>query len=137
MLFLFNDAMFDVSEPRQTALDTGARAGFVPETLDAMRIGKVVKMVREAIFDEPQLARTNPEVAHFLAAMMAWKTDEANAVLAVAPRNATLPAEVQVRLAAVSLITMTQLNQLQIDGKLSSHAVNLSVWMHAPSRLSA
>ncbi|MFP4518268.1 MAG: hypothetical protein ACLFQ5_02315 [Oceanicaulis sp.] len=137
MLFLFNDAVFDLGDPRDTALETGAAHGFSEETLLTMRVGKAVKLVREAVFDEPQIARTNPEVAGFLGALIAWKTDEANALLAVAPRHIQLASQVQLRLASVSLITIQQLRELQTAGKLSSHVANISVWSQAPQRLRA
>lgn len=137
MLFLFNDAVFDLGDARETALETGGAHGYAPETLITMRVGAVAKLVREAVFDEPQLARTNPEVACFLAAMIAWKTDEANAMLAVASRRIQMASQVQLRLASVSLVTIQQLRELQAAGKLSSHTANLSVWSHAPARLRA
>ncbi|MGJ3230293.1 MAG: hypothetical protein ACFE0P_00675 [Oceanicaulis sp.] len=137
MLFLFNDAVFDLGDPRDTALETGMAHGYAQDTLLTMRVGKAVKLVREAVFDEPQIARTNPEVAGFLAALIAWKTDEANAMLAVAPRRIQTAAQVQLRLASVSLVTIQQLRELQGAGKLSSHVANLSVWSQAPARLKA
>ena len=137
MLFLFNDVIFDLGDEQETALEVGAAHGFAQGDLYKMRVGKAVKMIREAVFDEPQLARTNPEVAAFLAALLAWKTGEANALLAVAPRHIDQPMQVQLRVASVSLVTMSQLRELQADGKLSSHAVNMSVWQHAPQRMKA
>ena len=132
MLFLFNDVIFDLGDEQETALEAGAAHGFAQGDLYKMRVGKAVKMIREAVFDEPQLARTNPEVA-----LLAWKTGEANALLAVAPRHIDQPMQVQLRVASVSLVTMSQLRELQADGKLSSHAVNMSVWQHAPQRMKA
>ncbi|MGX6647897.1 hypothetical protein ACWCOP_08140 [Maricaulaceae bacterium MS644] len=137
MLFLFNDAVFDLGDARETAMEAGTANGYAPEALITMRVGQVVKLVREAVFDEPHIARTNPEVAGFLAAMIAWKTDEANAMLAVAPRHIQLTSQVQLRLASVSLVTIQQLRELQTAGKLSSHVANLSVWSQAPQRLRA
>jgi hypothetical protein len=137
MLFLFNDAVFDLGYSRETALEAGTANGYPPEALISMRVAQVVKMVREAVFEEPQIARTNPEVASFLAAMIAWKTDEANAMLAVSPRHIQLTSQVQLRLASVSLVTVQQLGELQSAGKLSSHVANLSVWSQAPQRLGA
>jgi len=137
MLFLFNDAVFDLGDARESALNMGAAHGYPQQTLISMRVGNVVKLVREAVFDEPQLARTNPEVAAFLAALVAWKTDEANAMLAVSPRHIQLTSQVQLRLASVSLVTIQQLRELQSAGRLSSHVVNLSVWSQAPQRLQA
>lgn len=137
MLFLFNDAVFDLGDAREMALEIGAAHGYAPSDLITMRVAQAVKLVREAVFDEPQLARTNPEVARFLAGMIAWKTDEANAMLAVAPRHIQLASQVQLRLASVSLVTVQQLHDLQSAGKLSSHVANLSVWSQAPQRLRA
>ena len=137
MLFLFNDVVFDLGDPRETALGAGLPQGFSEAKLLSMRIGRVIKLVREAMFDEHYLPRTNPEVAGFLASMIAWKTDEANALLAVAPKDAVAATQVQLRLASVSLVAMTQLEELQRSGKLSSHVANLSVWRHAPQRLKA
>jgi hypothetical protein len=137
MLFLFNDAVFDLGDARETAMEAGTANGYTPEALDRMRVGQVVKLVREAVFDQPQIARSNPEIASFLAAMIAWKTDEANAMLAVAPRHIQLTSQVQLRLASVSLVTVQQLRELQTAGKLSSHVANLSVWSQVPQRLRA
>jgi hypothetical protein len=137
MLFLFNDAVFNLGDARESALEAGTANGYAPGSLISMRVGQVVKMTREAVYDEPQLARTNPEVAGFLAALIAWKTDEANAMLAVAPRHIQLASQVQLRLASISLVTVQQLLDLQSAGKLSSHVANLSVWSQAPQRLRA
>ncbi len=137
MLFLFNDAIFDLGDARAFALEHALAEPMGPTAVMKLRVGQVVKMVREAIFDEPQLARTSPDKAAFLAALTAWKTDEANALLAVAPRHITLASQVQVRLASVSLVTLQQLRDLQDAGRLSSHAANMSVWSHAPQRMRA
>jgi hypothetical protein len=137
MLFLFNDVVFDIGDPRETALGSGVEHGFSETSLLTMRVGRVIKLVREAIWEEHYLHRSNQEVAEFLSAMVAWKTDEANALLAVSPKTAFDATGVQVRLASVSLVAMTQLQQLQEGGKLSSHVANLSVWRHAPQRMQA
>lgn len=137
MLFLFNDVVFDLGDVRTFAAQTGAEHGFDPSGLMTMRVGKVVKMIREAVLEEPHLARTSPDVAAFLGAMLAWKTADANALLAVAPRHIEQAMQVQLRVASVSLITMSQLRELQDAGRLSSHAVNISVWQHAPQRMQA
>lgn len=137
MLFLFNDVVFDLGDPRETALEAGLPHGFSEPKLLSMRIGRVIKLVREAMFDEHYLPRTNKDVASFLSAMVAWKTDEANALLAVTPKDARTAADVQVRLASVSLVAMNQLHELQGAGRLSSHVANLSVWRHAPQRMPA
>lgn len=137
MLFLFNDAIFDLGDARTFALEHKLAEPMGASAVMKLRVAQVVKKVREEIFDEPQLARTSPDKAAFLAALVAWKTDEANALLAVSPRHLTMASQVQVRLAAVSLVTLQQLRDLQDSGRLSSHAANMSVWSHAPQRLRA
>jgi hypothetical protein len=137
MLFLFNDVVYDLGDARETARAAGLSNGFSEAALVNMRIARVIKLVREATFDEHYLPRTNPEIATFLASMVAWKTDEANALLAVTPKGAVDASMVQVRLASVSLVAMTQLYELQGAGRLSSHVANLSVWRHAPQRMQA
>ena len=137
MLFLFNDVVFDLGDPREFAMEAGLSHGFTEAALINMRIGRVIKLVREAMYEEHYLPRTNVEVAKFLSSLVAWKTDEANALLAVTPKTAFDASGVQVRLASVSLVAMTQLADLQETGRLSSHVANLSVWRHAPQRMQA
>ena len=135
MLFLFNDVVFDIADPCETVLE--GTLPFDQNDLVSMSVGKAVKLVREAVFEEPWLHRTHPEHATQIAALIAWKTDEANAMLAVAPKSAESAREVQVRLAAVSLVTMHQLNELQEAERLSTHTANLAVWSQAPQRMRA
>ena len=73
----------------------------------------------------------------FLSALVALKNNEANALLAVAPNGAKGSAEVQVRLASVSLVTMKQLMDLQAEGRLSGQMANMAVWSQAPARMQA
>jgi len=135
MLFLFNEVVFDVAEPRATAL--AARSPLSEAQLFNLGVAKTIKLLRETIFDDPDLAQNRPDKAHFLAAMLAWKTGEANAVLAVRPTAARGPQDVQVRLAAVSLVTLVQLRELQQGGKLTPRATTSAVWDHAPQRMQA
>jgi hypothetical protein len=135
MLFLFNDVVFDLGDPRTTAL--GARADIAPEDLHRLSVGKSVKLVREMIFENQHVARTDPDKALFLAALIGWKTEDANALLAVCPEGARTPMDVQIRLASVSLVAIHQLRELQSMGRLSSHAVNMTVWSQAPERMRA
>lgn len=135
MLFLFNDVVFDVGEPRETALSAGAPVG--PVELVRLSVAQTVKLVRETVFDEPDIARGRPDRARFLAALIAWKTGEANAALAVRPTAARSPLDVQVRLASVNLVTLAQLRELQAAERLTPAAVNNAVWDHAPQRMQA
>ncbi|WP_188452788.1 hypothetical protein [Glycocaulis albus] len=135
MLFLFNDVVFSLGDPERAALSSGCP---IPEReLRAMTLGKAVKLVREAIHTDPHLARNHPERARFLAALVGWKSDEANALLAVRPNASRGPEDVQVRVASVGLVVLTQLKGLQEMDMLSARAANDAVWLHAPQRLRA
>lgn len=135
MLFLFNDVVFDVGDARESAL--GAHVPLQPAMLMGFNVAKTVKLVRETIFENPDIARARPDRAAFLAAMVAWKTGEATAMLAVRPTAARGPHDVQLRLADVSIVTLAQLHELQKGGRLTARAANDAVWDHAPQRLPA
>lgn len=131
MLFLFNDALLELGDAHEVALERGQALGLNALSLRNLRMGHVIGMVKEWIWDRPALAKSDPESALFLAALVAWKTNEANALLAVAPQGAKSAAHVQVRLASVSLVTMAQLQDLQQNGRLSGHMANMAVWAQA------
>lgn len=135
MLFLFNDVVFDVGDARETAL--GTQTPIQPAVLMGLNVAKTVKLVRETIFENPEIARQRPDRAAFLAALVAWKTGEASAMLAVRPTAARGPQDVQLRLADVSIVTLAQLYELQTGGRLTARAANDAVWDHAPQRLQA
>lgn len=135
MLFLFNDVVFDVGDPREAAL--AARTPLDPAVLKSFNVAKTIKLVRETIFEFPEIARERADKALFLSAMVAWKTGEANAMLAVRPTAARSPRDVQIRLADVSIVTLAQLRELQGGGRLTARAANDAVWDHAPQRLRA
>ena len=137
MLFLFNDALYDLGDANQTARERGEALGINALTLRNMRIGQVIRMVREWVHERPDLAKTDPESAIFLSSLIALKTDEANALLAVSPQGGKTSADVQVRLASVSLVTMKQLLDLQAENRLSGQMANMAVWSQVPARMQA
>ncbi|WP_440957533.1 hypothetical protein ACFELO_09530 [Oceanicaulis sp. LC35] len=137
MLFLFNDALYDLGDVAETARERGDALGVNPLALRNLRVGQVIKMVREWVWERPALAKSDPQSGMFLAALVAMKTNEANALLAVAPNGSKTSADVQVRLASVSLVTMKQLLDLQAEGRLSGHMANMAVWSQAPARMQA
>jgi len=137
MLFLFNDALLDLGDAHEAALTRGEALGLNALTLRNMRMGQVVKLVREWVWERPQLAQSDPESALFLSALVAWKTNEANALMAVAPQGAASSAQVQVRLASVSLVTMQQLMDLRDQGKLSGQMANMAVWSQTAGQATA
>lgn len=128
MFFLFNDVVFDIGDPRSHALETGIEHGYEENFIKAMRTGQVLKLVRQAIIEDRDLARNRPGVAAFLSALLAWKTNDANALLALPAVNATTQAQVVTRLASLSLVAMAQLSNQQTLGKLNFRVVNSAVW---------
>ncbi|WP_375549576.1 hypothetical protein ABWI01_04120 [Oceanicaulis alexandrii] len=134
---MFNDALYDLGDANQTARERGEALGINALTLRNMRIGQVIRMVREWVHERPGLAKTDPESAIFLSSLIALKTDEANALLAVTPQGGKTSADVQVRLASVSLVTMKQLLDLQAENRLSGQMANMAVWSQVPARMQA
>ena len=128
MFFLFNDVVFDIDDPRTYALETGSSNGYEEAQLKALRRVEIMKLVRQAVFEDSSITHTRPGVAAFLASLVAWKTNEANAMLALPAMGARSEAMVVVKLASISLVTMAQLSNLQSVGKLDSRTVNASVW---------
>jgi len=128
MLFFFNDVVFDIGDPGSTVLGSPLAEAFPASALRNLRIGGAVSIVREHVLKEPFITRTNQEAAQFLAALISWKSDTANAMLAVAAPGAASPAQVHVRLADLSLVLMHQLYEQQALGRLNSQLANRSVW---------
>ncbi|MGY6531720.1 hypothetical protein [Glycocaulis sp.] len=135
VLFLFNDVVFNLGDPERAAIETGAP--LTAADLRALSPGRCIKLVREAIWMDPDIARNSPHKARFLAALIGWKGDEANAMLALRPNGAKGPEHVQVRIASVGLAVMIQLKGLQDHNMMSARAANDAVWLHAPQRLRA
>lgn len=135
VLFLFNDVVFNLGDPERVAIETGAP--LTAAELRALSPGRCIKLVREAIWMDPDIARNSPHKARFLAALIGWKGDDANAMLALRPNGAKGAEHVQVRIASVGLEVMVQLKGLQDHGLMSARAANDAVWLHAPQRLRA
>ena len=57
MLFLFNDALYDLGDVAETARERGEALGINPIALRGLRIGQVIKMVREWVWERPALAK--------------------------------------------------------------------------------
>lgn len=135
MLFLFNTEIFELDDPRETALET--ETPIQPATLMGLSVARAIKLLRETIFEIPDIVNEKPDRARFLAALIAWKTGEANALLAVRPTAARGAHDVHVRLASISLVTLAQLSELKKGGNLTPRAINDAVWTQAPQRMPA
>lgn len=126
MLFLFNDVIFELGQPEEAM----AAEGFPISKKDFARtsLAQTLNLAREAVFQDLQLPRTQPDKAKVLAVMLAVKTP-ANAILVGPPAiGAQSPAQIGLRLAEVSLVTLSHLNQLQEGGTLRPHDVQRDVW---------
>lgn len=126
MMFLFNDALLDVGDPRDRLIASGCPVGYAD--LMAMTPPKVMSVVRQTMFKFPQYPREQPEKAAALCALVQMKTG-ANALLCVRPPQANDPIELPVRLAEVSLPVLGQLAVLRKEGALTPAAIDQVVWM--------
>jgi hypothetical protein len=128
MLYLFNDVMFELGDVTALLLD-----GEIPLPLaevERLSTGDLTGLVREAIFHDPDFARTKPEHARHLAAMLLHRAPDANALLAVRYPDTTGPEGVGVGFANAPLTTLSYLWSLQAEGALTPHEINEEVWNH-------
>lgn len=126
MLFLFNDVIFEIGQPLERIATDDFPVSLA--AVEKMHSAEIVLLAKETIFADLQLAHSSPKKAEYLAVLLAAKLDT-NAVLIGPPANgASTAAEIGIRLAEVSLVTMSNLWQLQIGNTLSSEHVYQSVW---------
>ncbi len=127
MLFLFNDVVLELGQPLE-ALEA-EDFPISKQAFAKMSLVQITTLVRQGIFEDLQLPRTQPEKARVLAIMLAVRTGAANAVLVGPPATgASTPAEIGLRLAEVSLVTLSYLNHLQSGGTLTPQQVYRDVW---------
>ncbi|MEM6627838.1 MAG: hypothetical protein AAF719_14170 [Pseudomonadota bacterium] len=127
MLFLLNDSVLDIGAADLTAEMNYKQISRIPPA--RLRAHDVVALGQTLFFqwgDE----RPDGGAAVTLSAMIASKT-EANAALFVRPKNATGPADVQVRLADTPITTLSHLFVLQSGRPIAPKIVNDAVWMAA------
>ncbi|MBL4595366.1 MAG: hypothetical protein JKX99_02180 [Robiginitomaculum sp.] len=126
MLFLFNDVIFEIGQPTEVIQSEAfpiTSAAFVK-----MRLSEIVTLACEAVFADIQLPHNQPEVAKNLSVLLAAKI-AANAVLIGVPaEGAKEPADLGLRMAEVSLLTIAHLFQLQQGGTLLPQHVQQAVW---------
>lgn len=129
MLFLFNDVVFDLGD-----LNGVLRSGQIPLTLEqieTLTAAQLNGLVREAIFADPNIAQTKPDHVRHLVALISFVAPGANALLAVRPEGAEVPAEVGLRYANVMLTTLASLWKDQQLGYLTPGQINDQVWLAA------
>ena len=126
MLFLFNDVVFDLGD-----LTSVLRSGELPLTptqVDELTAGQLNTLVREAVFMNPDVAKTRPRQVKHLVALITYVAPGANALLAVRPDDAETCANVGLRYAQLPITTLAYLWGEQEEGRLTPRAVNQSVW---------
>lgn len=126
MLFLFNEAVFDLGDLRELLHD--GQIPLPPEKFDQLQPADLIMLVREAVFSDPAVAVNKPDHILHLAALLAYRCPGANAVLAVAGAGAASPDHVGVRFANVSITTMAFLWKQYKAGDLTTHHINEEVW---------
>lgn len=125
MLFAFNNAVFDLGDPAQTYKT-------MPEKFHGATLKEALRVTQGVIMEYPDVVKTHPQKAMALAALVACRAGDANAMMAFVPPGTTVSQNVVVRLASVSLVVLQSLFQLHNEGKLSKKHVNAMVWKSAP-----
>ncbi len=128
MLFLMNDQVVDIGDPRTTLREFAGQLTDVPHHL--LRSHHAVSLGQALYFHCPPGNRPMPGALKALGALITEYTD-ANAALFVRPLNAAGPQDVQIRLAEVQITVMANLFEIQKRKPLSPSMVNSSVWAAA------
>ena len=121
MLFLFNNAVFDLGDPAETYKS-------MPDKFHGANLKKALQVTQGVILENPDIVQTHPDKAKALAALVACRAGEANAMMAFVPPDVTVSQKVIVRLASVSLVVLQSLYQLHKEGKLTKKHANAMVW---------
>lgn len=126
MLFLFNDAVFDLGD-----LKSVLNSGQIPLSIaqiEALTVSQLNGLVREAVFSDPQIARSKPDHVRHLCALICYIAPGANALLAVCPQGAKSWHAVGLRYANVPITTLAYLWGEQSSGRLTPQLANSAVW---------
>ena len=126
MLFLFNDVVFDLGD-----LKSVLNSGKIPLThaqIEKLTASQLNTLVREMVFEDPNIARSKPEHVRHLCALICYVAPGANALLAVRPDGARAAVSVGLRYAAVPITTLAYLWAEQASGRLTPNLANTVVW---------
>lgn len=133
MLFLFNDVVFDLGD-----LSTLLRDGTIPlpvSQFETITPAHLTQLVREAVFVDPNIARSKPDQCRHLCALIAYRAPGANALLAVRHDGANGPEDVGLRFANVPMTTIAYLWRRQNEEHLTAHDINAEVWANVTGTL--
>jgi hypothetical protein len=100
MVFLFNDVLLDLGDPRDCLINSGCPLNY--NALQAMTPPQILSLVRSALFQAPHYPRDRRDRAAALAALVSIKTG-ANAMLCLRTPQVTETAQMPVRLGEVAL----------------------------------
>ncbi len=126
MIFLFNDKLFEIGLPLEAVHAEGFPIS--PGAFSRLSKMETLNLLRSEIFTDPFLTRNAPVKASHLATIVAAKTN-ANALLVGASADgAKTAADIAVRLAEVSLLTLAQLYARQQSGQLTTREVEQTIW---------
>ncbi|VAV91369.1 hypothetical protein MNBD_ALPHA06-1431 [hydrothermal vent metagenome] len=128
MLFLFNDVIFEIGQPADAI-----RSGELPVSaaeFSKLQTSEVTLLACEAVFADLQFPHTQPEKAAHMSVLLAAKTGANSILIGAPPQGAREPAEMGVRMAEVSMFTISHLYQLQLGGTLQSVHVHQAVWQN-------
>jgi hypothetical protein len=125
MIFLFNDVLLEVGDPRERLTVSGCPIPFA--RLGSVTQSQIMGLVRSTVFEAPSFARDNADKAAALAALVILKT-QANALLCMRTPRVTVAAEMPLRLAQVSLTVLGDLMRRHKDGSLTPTIIDRAVW---------
>lgn len=126
MLFLFNDVVFDLGD-----LKSVLNSGKIPLThaqIEKLTAAELNTLVREMVFEDPNVARSKPEHVRHLCALICYVAPGANALLAVRPSGASAAVSVGLRYASVPITTLAYLWAEQAEARLTPNLANTMVW---------
>lgn len=133
MLFLFNEAVFDLGDIVSVLKD-----GTIPlpaDQFETLSTGHLTLLLREALYVDPLMATNKPDRTKHLAALIAYRAPGANALLGVRPDRADGPDDVGLRFANVPLLILTYLWKHQNAGVLEPGTINEEVWNRVTENL--
>lgn len=133
MLFLFNDVVFDMGDVISLLRD--GEIPIPPSEFDKLTTDDLTSLVRQAVFDDPDVARNRPSQTQHLCALISYRAPGANALLAVRYDGAETPLDVGLRFANVPITTLAYLWQMQAEETLTANEINTEVWARVTGTL--
>lgn len=121
MLFLLNDALFDLDETCPVSAADERR-------FDKLGLDYVIELASEMFSEDPLLHRTDPVRARRLAWLIAGRSPEINAAMFAAPEAGCAPELVEPRFCCLPDLVMRQLKTRNERGRLDAVAADRTVW---------